>query len=257
MKNLLFIGDVVGQIGCNFLQSRLCGIKQKFAVDITVINGENSAQGNGITPASANFLINAGADIITTGNHVFRRKEIYPVLDSSDCVLRPANFPKGAAHGKGVCIFDMGSFSAAVINLMGTVYMDPLDNPFTIADELLSGIRTPNIFIDFHAEATSEKKAMGHYLAGRVTGVFGTHTHVQTADEAILGGHTAYITDTGMTGVEHSCLGVEIKPAVDRLRFRVPTKFKEAEGDCFLCGVVVSFDEKCGKAHSIERFIVR
>lgn len=257
MKNLLFIGDVVGEAGCSFLRSKLSGIKQKFAVDITVVNGENSAQGNGITPTSANFLINSGADIITTGNHAFRRREIYPVLDSSDCIIRPANFPDGAAHGKGVCILDMGSFSVAVINLMGTIYMDPLDNPFTKIDELLENIHTPNIFIDFHAEATSEKKAMGHYLTGKVTGVFGTHTHVQTADEAILGGHTAYITDAGMAGVEHSCLGVEIKPAVDRLRFRVPTKFKEAEGDCFLCGVVVSFDEKCGKAHSIERIIIR
>ncbi len=247
----------MGQTGCGFLRSKLRSIKQQFAVDITVVNGENSAQGNGITPASADSLINSGADIITTGNHVFRRKEIYPVLDSSDCILRPANFPEGAAHGKGVCIFDMGSFSVAVINLMGTIYMDPLDNPFTKADELLNVIRTPNIFMDFHAEATSEKKAMGHYLTGKVTGVFGTHTHVQTADETILGGHTAYITDAGMTGVERSCLGVEIKPAVDRLRFRVPTKFKEAEGDCFLCGVVVSFDEKCGKAYSIERINVR
>ena len=151
----------------------------------------------------------------------------------------------------------MGAYSIAVINLMGTVFMDPLDNPFTKADELLADIDTPNIFVDFHAEATSEKKAMGHYLTGRVSGVFGTHTHVQTADEMILGGHTAYITDAGMTGVEISSLGAAIEPALRRFRFRTPVRFHEAEGDCFLCAVCVEFDEKCGKSHKIERLIIR
>lgn len=257
MKNLLFIGDVVGQAGCDFLRSKLPNLKKIYNIDITVINGENSARNNGITPASADSLIKAGADIITTGNHAFKRKEIFETFDSSDYIIRPANYPEGTAPGSGVCVLDMGSYKAAVINLMGTVYMDPLDNPFTKIDELLKDIDTPDIFLDFHAEATSEKKAMGHYLTGKVTGVFGTHTHVQTADETILGGHTAYITDAGMTGPELSCLGVDIKPAVDRLRFRMPVKFMEAEGDCFLCGVVVSFDEKCGKAHKIERIIIR
>ena len=151
----------------------------------------------------------------------------------------------------------MGAYSVAVVNLMGTVYMDPLDNPFSKMDELLEKIDTPNIFLDFHAEATSEKKAMGHYLTGKVSGVFGTHTHVQTADECILGGHTAYITDVGMVGPELSCLGVDTVSAVDRLRFRMPVKFQVAEGDCFLCGTIVNFDEKCGKSHKIERIIIR
>ena len=256
MKNLLFIGDVVGKAGCDFLASKLSGIKRLYDIDVTVVNGENSAQENGITRYSADSIVRAGADIITTGNHAFRRKEALDIFDE-DYIIRPANYPEGGCVGKGVCILDMGAYSVAFVNLMGTVYMDPLDNPFTKIDEILEQISVPNIFVDFHAEATSEKKAMGFHLAGRVSGVFGTHTHVQTADECILNGKTAYITDVGMTGPEHSCLGVEVQPAVDRLRFRVPVRFKEAEGECFLCGIVASFDEKNGKTHKIERIIVR
>lgn len=256
MKNLLFIGDVVGKAGCSFLQAKLSVIKRQYGIDLTVVNGENSAQGNGITKFSADMIINAGADIITTGNHAFRRREALDIYNE-DYIIRPANFPDGGVPGKGICILDMGAYFVAVVNLMGTVYMDPLDNPFTKMDEILKELPTPNIFVDFHAEATSEKKAMGHYLTGKVTGVFGTHTHVQTADERILGGHTAYITDAGMTGPENSCLGVEIKPAVDRLRFRTPVRFKEAEGECFICGIVVEFDEKSGKSYKIERLIIK
>lgn len=255
MKNILFIGDVVGKAGCDFLLQKLPLIKRQYAVDITVVNGENSAQGNGITKLSADMIFNAGADIITTGNHAFKRRESYEIYEN-DCIIRPANYPDGAP-GKGICTLDMGAYSIAVINLSGTVYLDPLDNPFTVIDNMLEEVDTPNIFVDFHAEATSEKKAMGFHLEGRVSGVFGTHTHVPTADETILGGHTAYITDLGMTGPERSMLGVEIKPAVDRLRFRLPVRFKEAEGACFLCGAVVKFDEKTGKSHKIEQLIIR
>ncbi len=257
MKNLLFIGDVVGELGCKFLREKLRKIKQDYKIDITVVNGENSAQGNGITPNSAEDLINSGVDIITTGNHVFRRKEVYHLLETADYIIRPANYPEGKAYGRGVCVLDMGSYSVAVVNLMGTTFMDTLDNPFTKIEDILTEIHTPNIFVDFHGEATSEKKAMGHFLTGKVTGVFGTHTHVQTADEAILGNHTAYITDAGMTGVENSCLGVESSIIIDKFRFHMPARFKEAVGDCFLCGVVVSFDEKSGIAKSIERIIIR
>ncbi len=241
--------------GCDFLLQKLPLIKRQYAVDIAVVNGENSAQGNGITKLSADMIFNAGADIITTGNHAFKRREAYEIY-GNDCIIRPANYPDGAP-GKGICTLDMGAYSIAVINLSGTVYLDPLDNPFTVIDNMLEEVDTPNIFVDFHAEATSEKKAMGFHLEGRVSGVFGTHTHVPTADETILGGHTAYITDLGMTGPERSMLGVEIKPAVDRLRFRLPVRFKEAEGDCFLCGAVVEFDEKTGKSHKIEQLIIR
>ncbi|MBP3380778.1 MAG: TIGR00282 family metallophosphoesterase [Ruminococcus sp.] len=256
MKNLLFVGDVVGQSGCDFLQNKLRQVKKLYDIDVIVVNGENSAQGNGISPKSANAILRAGADVITTGNHAFRRRESAEVF-ASEYIIRPANYPAGGAPGKGVYVLDMGSFSVAVVNLMGTAYMDPLDNPFTVIDKLLPDIGTPNIFVDLHAEATSEKKAMGHYLTGRVTGVFGTHTHVQTADEAILGGHTAYITDVGMTGPELSCLGVDIEPVINRFRFRTPVKFTEAESDSFMCAVCVQFDEKSGKSYKIERLIIR
>lgn len=256
MKNLLFIGDVVGKSGCDFLIEKLPLIKRQFNVDITVVNGENSAQGNGITKYSANMILNAGADIITTGNHAFKRREAYEIYDN-DFIIRPANYPPGSCPGKGVCILDMGAYSVAVVNLMGTVYLDSLDNPFTVIEEIIKKLNTPNIFIDFHAEATSEKKAMGYFMDGKVSGVFGTHTHVQTSDECILPGKTAYITDAGMTGPEHSILGVEVKPALDRFRFHMPTRFKEADGSCILCGIVVGFDEKSGKSYKIERVIIR
>lgn len=253
---LLFIGDVVGKSGCDFLASKIYNIKKEHNVDITVINGENSAQGNGITRQSAEFLISCGADVITTGNHSFKRREAVSIYDENDYILRPANYPSGVV-GKGVCVLDMGRRSIAVVNLMGVVYMEPIENPFTAADNILASIDTPNIFVDFHAEATAEKKCMGQYLAGRVTGVFGTHTHVQTADEMILRSHTAYITDAGMTGPENSVLGVKNELAVEKMRLHYPVKFEESEEPCFLNGVVTDFDEKTGKARSIERIIVR
>ncbi|MBQ9899307.1 MAG: TIGR00282 family metallophosphoesterase [Ruminococcus sp.] len=256
MKNLLFIGDVVGKAGCDFLAAKLGVLKRTYGVDITVVNAENSAQGNGVTRASAESLIHAGADVLTTGNHAFRRRESLDIFDE-EYIVRPANYPEGGAPGHGVCTLDMGAYQIAVVNIMGTVYMDPLDNPFSVIDALLPELGTRNIFVDFHAEATSEKKAMGYHLDGRVTGVFGTHTHVQTADETVLAGGTAYITDAGMTGPEHSCLGVEIRPAVDRFRFRTPARFREASGPCILCGVLVGFDEKTGKSHKIERLFIR
>ena len=256
MKTLLFIGDVVGKSGCDFLSSKLGALKRKYSIDITVVNGENSAQGNGITRHSADMIIRAGADVITTGNHAFRRRESLEIYND-DYILRPANYPDGKAVGKGICILDMGAYSVAVVNLMGTVYLEPLDNPFSKIDEILKQIDTPNVFLDFHAEATSEKKAMGHYLAGKVSGVFGTHTHVQTADETILKGGTAYITDAGMTGPENSCLGVESELVIEKMRFQIPVRFKESESKPFMCGVIVEFDEKNGKSHKIERLIIR
>lgn len=256
MKNLLFIGDVVGKSGCDFLASRIYSLKKKYSIDITVVNGENSAQGNGITAYSAGLIKNnCGADVITTGNHCFKRRDSLAIYNE-DNIIRPVNFPDGCC-GKGISIIDMGSFKAAVVNLMGTVYMEPLDNPFTVIDSVLKKIDTPNIFVDFHAEATAEKKAMGYHLAGKVTAVMGTHTHVQTSDEGIIAGHTGYITDAGMTGPEESVLGVEVKLAVDKLRFKYPVRFREAETPCFINGVVITFDEKIGKCTKITRIIER
>ena len=156
MKNLLFIGDVVGKSGCDFLAEKLSQVKQNYNIDITVVNAENSAQGNGVTRFSAESIIKAGADILTTGNHAFRQRNDLDIFER-DYIIRPANYPEGAGIGKGICILDMGAYSVAVINIMGTIYLDPLDNPFTKIDEILENIDTKNIFVDFHAEATSEK----------------------------------------------------------------------------------------------------
>ena len=211
--NILFIGDVVAQSGVEFLQRKLGELKKKYKADITVVNGENSADGNGITKLSARGIISAGADVITTGNHCFQRNDCGEVFEN-EYIIRPANYPDGNV-GEGFCILDTGRTKVAVVNIMGTSFMDPLDNPFSCVEKLLEKIDTKNIFVDFHAESTAEKQAMGYFLEGKVTAVVGTHTHIQTADEKILSGGTAYISDLGMTGVERSVLGKDIKPALE------------------------------------------
>ncbi len=253
---LLFVGDVVGESGCELLGNQLYNIKREYNIDITVVNGENSAKGNGITPNSAKKLFSMGVDVITTGNHCFKRKEIMELFDSNDCLLRPANFPDGV-EGRGVAVLDMCPYRIAIVNLIGTLYLEAVDNPFNVVDKLLESIDTPNVFVDFHAEATSEKKAMGFYLQQRVTAVLGTHTHVQTADETILGGHTAYITDVGMTGPELSVLGVDKDIVITKFKKRIPVRFEESTEKCFLNAVVVEFDENTGKALNIQRLIKR
>lgn len=254
--NLLFVGDVVGQVGTDFLREKIYSIKREFNIDFTIINGENSAQGNGITRKSFDELIRMGADVITTGNHAFKRRESVDLFDENDVLLRPANYPSSVA-GHGVIVIDAFPVKIAVVNLLGTIYLDSLDNPFNCIDNILSNIDTPNIFVDFHAEATSEKKAMGHYLAGKCTAMLGTHTHVQTSDEIILKDHTAYITDVGMTGPELSVLGVDSQIAIDKIKYHFPVMFKESTNPCFVNAVVVTFDEKLGKATKIQRIIKR
>ena len=254
--NLLFLGDIVGTNGSEFVAKKLSHIKRENEIDITIANGENSANGNGITPQSAGYLFSNGIDVITTGNHCYKRKEIMNYFDENEFIIRPANFPEGNV-GKGVCIYDMGRFQIAIVNLMGTIYMEALDNPFSTIDKILDNLETPNIFVDFHAEATSEKKALGHYLTGRCTGVFGTHTHVQTSDEIILGEHTAFITDAGMCGAEMSVLGVKSEIAIQKMKFHTPVRFLESTNQAFLNGIIVEFDEKSGKAYNIKRLTVR
>lgn len=254
--NLLFIGDVVGKTGCDMLRKNLYNIKKENNIDVTIINGENSAIGNGITKESADILFKYGADIITTGNHAYKRHEAIDLFENNDLIIRPANYPEGCA-GRGYCILDMGRYQIAVINLMGTVYMDALDNPFSVVDNILKNITVKNIFVDFHAEATAEKKCMGFYLEKKVTAVIGTHTHVQTADETILSNHTAYITDAGMSGAEESVLGVCKELALEKMRMHHPVKFIQAETAGMINGVVISFDEKTGKSLEIKRIICR
>ena len=252
---LLMIGDVIGSHGCRFLAQKLPGIKREHGIDITVVNGENSADGNGISRESARSLFQAGADIVTTGNHAFQRRNELDLFDDEN-ILRPANYAD-ACPGHGYTIYDMGSSQAAVINLQGVLMMEPLDNPFDTIDRILAEIPTPNIFVDLHAEATSEKRALGLYLTGRVTALIGTHTHVPTADACILGGHTGYLTDVGMVGAEHSVIGVDPKIAIDKLRLHIPVRFEEATGDCWLCGVVIEYDKRCGKCTKIKSLFVR
>ncbi len=255
MINVLFIGDIVGSNGCDFAEKTVGKLRAQKKLDLVIANGENSADGNGITKASMEHIFRF-ADVITTGNHCFRRKEFTEYYDIKENLLRPANYPDGVV-GKGVVTVDMGRYSFAVINLMGTAFMEALNNPYECIDRLLGDIDTKNILVDFHAEATSEKKAMGFYLSGKVSAVIGTHTHVQTADEAILDGHTAYITDAGMCGAELSVLGVKKELAIEKQRTKCPVRFTESEEAPFFNGVLMQIDEKCGKALGIERLIIR
>ncbi len=256
MKRILFSGDIVGKEGCEFFAKNLQKIKAEHNIDVVIVNGENSAAGNGITKGSAEFLWNCGVDVITTGNHAFKRREATEMYDESEFIVRPANYPEGCI-GKGYTVLDFCSWKLAVVNIMGVVYMEPLDNPFFTMDKILAELDTPNIFVDFHAEATAEKKAMGHYLTGKVTAICGTHTHVQTSDEIILGEHTAYITDAGMTGPELSVLGVKTEPALEKMRTHFPVRFCESENPCFFNGIVIEFDEKLGKSSKVIRLILR
>ena len=249
---LLFIGDVVGDRGIDFLEEKIYSLKKEYSPDVIVVNGENAANGNGVTEHSLKRLISLGADVITTGNHAFSKRDSVELFDSYDFLLRPANYPEEVI-GKGVCVLDLGKASVAIINLQGTVYLDSLDNPFLTADRLMSSLETKNIFVDFHAEATAEKKAMGNYLRGRVTAVMGTHTHVQTSDETILKEGTAYITDVGMTGVTDSVLGIKKEIIISNMMTGYPQRYEYADGDYFICGVVVSVDEKSGICTSIKR----
>ena len=248
--NVLFVGDVVGQKSAEHLIKTLPGLKRQYEVNMTVVNGENSADGNGITPYSANILLE-GADVITTGNHCFRRREMNEMFEENPSVIRPANL--GDTVGKGYTVVDMGRTRAAVVNLIGMAFMENSDNPFRCADELLKVIDTPVIIVDFHAEATSEKKAMGYYLAGRVSAVIGTHTHVQTADEQILGGHTGYITDVGFTGVKDSVLGIDKDVIIARLTTYYPQKHIYPDGVIRINAVIIRIDDKSGKCTGIER----
>ncbi len=255
---LLMIGDVVSHPGCETIRKCLPVLKRRFGADAAIVNGENSAVGNGILPSSAEHLLDSGADVITTGNHAFKRREIYDYFSSHKQVIRPANYPPGAP-GSGVYRYDGGAFSLLVINLQGTSFMEPIKNPFYAIDRILREEEKATFtVVDFHAEATGEKKAMGFYLDGRVSAVFGTHTHVQTADDEILPGGTAYLTDVGMTGPAYSALGVKPACVIERLRTSLPTRFEvEREAPCRMDGVFAEFDRKTGLCMKINRFCVR
>lgn len=254
--NILTLGDVVGEGGCAYLAdgSLLKRKKEEWNIHLTVINGENSAKGNGITPASADMLFDAGADILTGGNHTWQRREIYTRLESDRRLLRPANFP-GAAEGFGSTIAEICGYRVLVMNLSGNSFMsEPVGSPFEKADKILSEYsgKYDVCLVDFHAETTSEKVALGWYLDGRASAVFGTHTHVQTADARVLPGGTGYITDLGMCGSENGVLGVKTECILHKFTLHTPCRFEEAKGSLAACGAIFAVNTENGRCESVR-----
>ena len=252
---LLFIGDIVGNPGRKAVQRLLPGLRERHGVDVVVANGENAAGGNGITPETAAEIFSGGADVITTGDHLWDQKEVSELLDAEPRFLRPLNYPPGTP-GQGSLVLEReGLPSLGVLNLQGQVFMREMENPFLAAQAEVKKIqsRAPVILVDFHAEATSEKIAMARMLDGQVSAVIGTHTHVQTADEQIFPGGTAFLCDAGFTGPHDSVLGREVEPVVERFLTYRPQRFHVAKGRVLLQGVMVEVDGATGRAVSIER----
>ncbi|MEO7192494.1 MAG: TIGR00282 family metallophosphoesterase [Vicinamibacterales bacterium] len=258
MTRLLFIGDIVGKPGRELVRRGLAPLVARHQIDFVIVNGENSAAGFGITPDIAEDLFSCGVHVITGGNHSWDKKEIIPYLAHEPRLIRPANFPAGAPGRGRVVAQAANGVKIGVINLMGRVFMTALDDPFRMALEQIEGLRgeAALIFVDFHAEATSEKVAMGWHLDGRATVVVGTHTHVATADERVLPHGTAYITDVGMTGPHDSVIGVDRQAILQRFLTALPQRFETATENPRLNGVVVQADEHTGRAVSIERLSV-
>jgi metallophosphoesterase (TIGR00282 family) len=252
---LLFVGDVVGKAGRQILKQKLPSLIDRHMVDLVVVNAENAAAGYGLTLSVMDELYLAGAQVLTSGNHIWDKREILEVLDRDKRLLRPHNYPKGLA-GRGYDIFETAAgLPVAVINLEGRVFMKNLDCPFRAADQILEEVsgQAKMIFVDFHAEATSEKQALGHYLDGRVSAMVGTHTHVQTADEKILKGGTGYLTDAGMTGAQDAVIGNQKEPALQRFLTQLPVRLEVAKNDPLLCAALMTIDEETGRCTAIER----
>ncbi|MGI6604075.1 MAG: TIGR00282 family metallophosphoesterase [bacterium] len=251
---VLALGDIVGKPGRIAVRQLVPHLRKELNADLVIANGENAAGGFGLTPQLAEELWEAGIDLLTSGNHIWNKREIYPLLDEDPRLLRPANYPPGTP-GRGWTIWRQGKVPVAVVNLSGRVFLEALDCPFRLIQDLLPALKekAPVVIIDFHAEATSEKVALGWLVDGKASLVFGTHTHVQTADERILPGGTGYITDLGMTGPRDGVLGVEKDIIVKRFLSQLPARFSVASGDVELMGVVAEIDPKTGHAVSIER----
>ena len=251
---ILAVGDLVGESGVRKLKEMLPKIKKEENIDFVITNGENSAGGMGITERNFKEILEAGTNVITMGNHTWGKKDIFKFIDNPQ-LLRPANYPKGVV-GKGLGIYECKGKKIAVINLIGRVDINILsENPFIIAKEIIDEIKekVDIIIIDFHAEATAEKIAMARFLDGKVTALYGTHTHVQTADEQIFTGGTAYITDIGMTGPKNSVIGMDIEASIKRFETTLPEKYKLAEGECIFNAVIFEIDDKTNKVTEIKR----
>jgi len=255
--NILMVGDVFGEPGRAALARLLPRLRQEHAIDFCVVNVENAAGGFGVTPPMARLFLEQGADVMTSGNHIWDKKEIVEYIAKENLLLRPANFPAGTP-GAGSITVKCGPHKIAVLNLMGRVFMLPIDCPFQKADEVVPELRkdTPIVLVDMHCEATSESQAMGWYLDGRVSAVVGTHRHVQTADERVLPGGTAYITDLGMTGPTDGVIGVDRDLILQKFLSQMPVRFEPAKGPAALHGVVIVVDPDTGRASDIRRLRV-
>jgi len=250
---ILFVADVVGHPGRDAVKAILPALKKEVGADLTIVNGENSAGGFGLTSKIAAELKQAGADVITTGNHVFAQKDFVPELPHLENVLRPANYPP-AAPGQGSCVIEAAGEQVLVMNLMGRIFVEALDDPFRAADAILNanpGVKI--VFCDMHAEATSEKTAMGWYLDGRASAVVGTHTHIPTADARVLPKGTAYVTDVGMVGPRDGCIGMDKDIVLQRFLTGVPNRFQVASGPVTFNSVLVTISSSTGRATSIQR----
>lgn len=255
---VLAVGDIVGEAGVRKLKGILPDLKKSDEIDFVVTNGENAAGGMGLLERNFKDLLEAGTDVVTMGNHTWGKKDIFKFIDHPQ-LLRPANYPKGVV-GKGLGIYECKGKKIAVMNFMGRVDLNILtENPFVMAKEMVDELqgKVDMIFIDFHAEATAEKIAMGRFLDGKITALWGTHTHVQTADEQILPNGTAYITDLGMTGPKESVIGMDINASLKRFETTLPEKYKLAEGECILNAVEVEIDDETNKVTEIKRIFIK
>jgi metallophosphoesterase (TIGR00282 family) len=255
--NILFVGDVVGGLGKRTLLGLLPSLRDRLELDFVVVNGENIAGGIGITPKLADQLFNGGADVITLGNHTYRQREIYKYLDEHDEILRPANFLR-SQPGHGWCVVKRGNVRLGVVSLSGNLYMDAGRPAFAEADAALHALRdqVDHVLVDMHAEATSEKVALGWYLDGRVTAVVGTHTHVPTADARVLPGGTAYITDVGMTGPRGGVIGVRREQAIESIATKMPVRFETSDDDPWLNAVLIRASSQPRHADAIEQVLL-
>lgn len=253
---ILFLGDIVGSVGREAVAATLPNLKEQYSPDVVIVNAENAAAGLGVTPTIADELFALGIDVITLGNHAFHRPEISTYLDSDKPIVRPANFPPGTP-GRGMVVVEKGSFAVVVLNLCGRTFMDrPYDDPFRCVDALLAEAATVVRVVDFHAEATSEKMAMGWYLDGRVAAVLGTHTHVQTSDARILPGGTAFLSDVGMCGARDSVIGMDTDIILRRMKTLMPLRLEVADGPGIVCGVHLEVDDELGIATDVTPFRV-
>lgn len=254
---VLFVGDVYGKTGREMVEQYLPKLRNHYHPSVTIINAENAAHGKGITKKIYIHLMELGADMITMGNHTWDNREIFEFIDEAKRLVRPANFPEGTP-GAGLRLLSVNKIQVAVINIQGRVFLPAIDDPFRTADHLVAEAqkKTPIIFVDIHAETTSEKLALGWYLAGHVSAVIGTHTHVQTADERILPGGTAYLSDVGMTGPYNGIIGVEREAVTKRFLTAMPVRFESEQGPGQLSSVIIDIEEQSGKATHIERRLI-